>query len=90
MRDLDGDITQKLNIDGTASMSLTIDGEISAAYGKAGYEAYTGEYEVTPSTQEQTLQTSGKLMTDNVTIFEIPYYETSNVTGTTVYIANEV
>lgn len=33
---------------------------------------YTGSYEVTPSTEEQTLQTDGFLMHGNVTINPIP------------------
>lgn len=33
---------------------------------------YTGEYEVTPSDEAQVLETSGLMMTDNVTINPIP------------------
>lgn len=33
---------------------------------------YTGEYEVTPSAEAQTLQTNGLRMLDNVTINPIP------------------
>lgn len=52
--------------------------------------AYQGSYEVTPKTSEQTLPTTGKSLWQDVTVHKIPYYETSNVQGTTVYIANEV
>ena len=45
-------------------------------------EYYTGEYEVTPQARSDViLDTSGKLMTDDVTVFEIPYYETTNPAG---------
>lgn len=47
----------------------------------ASGEYYTGEYVVTPSTQEQNLETKNKVMSDNVKIEEIPYYETSNPSG---------
>ena len=33
---------------------------------------YTGEYEVTPSDEAQVLETSGLMMTENVTIAPIP------------------
>lgn len=55
-------------------------------------ETYQGEYIVMPSlTEETVLRTNGLLMTDDVTVKEIPYYETTNQSGgTTVYIAMEV
>ena len=53
-------------------------------------EEYEGPYEVTPLTVQQTMQTANLLMTDDVTILQIPYFETSNVTGTTVYIAERI
>lgn len=53
---------------------------------------YEGPYEVTPRAwQETVLETKDKAMADDVTVLEIPYYETGNVyNGLTVYIANEV
>lgn len=52
---------------------------------------YTGEYVVTPLAHEQTvLETSGKRMADDVTVRKVPYYEVSNLTGKTVYIANTI
>lgn len=55
-------------------------------------QPYTGAYEVTPKAwDEQVLQTEGKLMTDDVTVFRVPYYETINLfDGKTAYIAEEV
>lgn len=51
-------------------------------------DVYTGEYIVTPKAfTEQTLETAHKVMSDNVTVLEIPYYETSNLHGgKTVFI----
>lgn len=52
---------------------------------------YNGPYEATPGAHNaQILQTKDKRMINNVTIKKIPYYETSNVTGKTVYIGSEV
>lgn len=50
---------------------------------------YTDDYEVTPKTYSQTLDTANKLLRDDITVLEIPYFETSNDSdGLTVYIAN--
>lgn len=55
-----------------------------------GYDVYHGQYEVTPSAHNQiVLETREKLMADDVTVNKIPYYETSNESGLTVYIADE-
>lgn len=52
---------------------------------------YDGAYEVTPSAHEaQTLETAGHVMEDDVTVKIIPFFQTSNVSGDTVYIASEV
>ena len=57
-----------------------------------GLELYGGPYEVTPKAwEEQVLETEGKLMADDVTVFKVPYYETINLfDGKTAYIAEEV
>ena len=51
-----------------------------------GGETYHGAYEVIPDTEVHILPTANKTMEGDVTVREIPYYETSNVQGTTVYI----
>ena len=54
-------------------------------------EKYTGEYEVTPKAYiEQELETQNKVLTKNIKVKEIPYFETSNIYGDTVYIGSEV
>lgn len=51
---------------------------------------YLGEYEVIPSTEEQTLATKNKTMSENVTIKQIPTYEVSNESGTTFIIGGNL
>ena len=52
---------------------------------------YEGPYEVIPSAHNDIiLDTDHKTMTDDVTVFKIPYFETSNTSGYTVYIGSEV
>lgn len=55
-------------------------------------ETYDGDYEVTSHPFESyELQTKDKLMVKNLTVSEIPYWETSNTSdGLTVYIGTEV
>ena len=58
--------------------------EVKDAY--ANIPKYEGDYTVTPKTTQQEMETEGLAMKDNVTIKPIPYYETSNGYGSTVYI----
>lgn len=52
---------------------------------------YEGDYIVIPKADAATvLPTKDRLMQDDVTVQKIPYYETANPTGDTVYIASEV
>ncbi len=51
-----------------------------------GYEDYTGEYNVVPKIEAQSLPTADKHLTDNVTVEPIPYYEVSNQKGKTIII----
>lgn len=44
-------------------------------------EKYTGSYTVKPLVSKQTLATKDKVMSDNVTVLEIPYSEVSNNEG---------
>lgn len=56
-----------------------------------GGNPYKGEYTVIPKANAPTvLETAGKTLNKDVTVTKIPYYETSNPTGDTVYIASEV
>ena len=50
-------------------------------------DAYTGTYTIIPNFDEQNLDTSGKLMIDDVSVQAIPVSYTSNLSGgNTVYI----
>lgn len=42
---------------------------------------YSGTYEVTPSINEQVLETKNKTMKSNVVVFSIPYAEVDNESG---------
>ena len=72
-----------------ASLSMRVE-KTSITY--IGGKPYEGEYEVTPSaTEKQTLNTAQRLMSKDVVVHKIPYYETSNNSGgNTVFIGSEV
>lgn len=57
-----------------------------------GAPLYDGAYTVTPKAwEDQSLPTAQRILQRDVTVFEIPYYETSNLSGgSTVYIGSEV
>ena len=47
---------------------------------------YNGDYDIVPKVEAQTIGTKNKKMKKDLTVLAIPYYETSNLTGKTVYI----
>ncbi len=54
---------------------------------KTDAESYEGPYNITPlAFQEQEFETKDKILEENIKVKEIPYYETSNQYGDTVYI----
>ena len=59
-------------------ISLVVD-ETGGGGGRLPY--YEGTYEVTPRKVEQVLATKNKSMSDDVTVFSIPYAEVSNLGG---------
>lgn len=54
---------------------------IGASYAMSEAETYDGSYEITPRVYAQSLNTDGKVMSDDVTVHEIPVTTTSNVQG---------
>lgn len=54
---------------------------------RPGADYYTGSYDVTPMVDAQSLATKDKLLTDDVRVQSIPYYDVGNTSGgSTVYI----
>lgn len=50
------------------------------------YPTYEGSYHVIPKVTDQVLPTEQKVMADDLTVEEIPIYETSNESGKTIII----
>ena len=70
------------------SHHIKLDGDIHIAIGSGSiYPKYTGDYTVIPRVYVQTLDTNDKIMTDDVTVLEIPKGEVENIYhGVTVTI----
>lgn len=67
-------------ITGELARGHTITGELTIP-STPGLELYGGSYEVTPRLYVQSLDTDGKLMRDDVTVYEIPVTRTTNPHG---------
>lgn len=90
---IEGEILLEDTIEGDINLNSVIDGELGTFYlaSSETHETYNDKYTVVPSASEDiTLDTSNKIMERDVTVFKVPYYQTSNVEGTTVYIAQSV
>ena len=88
----DGECSLTIPLVGEISLSNVLDGEcgVITRYRETDYPVYTGTTTVTPRVSEQILETANKTLLEDITVLEVPYYETSNVNGMTVYIASEV
>lgn len=68
--------------------------KLTGVIGQSGgsFPKYEGDYEITPSMSEDiTLETAKKLMTDDVTVKKVPRYDVTNEAGgKTVYIGGMV
>lgn len=65
----------------TVGQNPTLGVSVAESIRGGSYPDYTGVYEITPTTEEQTLETRRRVMAENVTVHEIPYYETTNESG---------
>lgn len=87
-------IQEELSLRGTVVSSGILTGSIVKTETLVGhavlsteYKVYTGAYSVTPKVDPQTLNTSDKLMTQDMKIKAIPYYSVSNeYNGETIII----
>ena len=66
-------------------------GQIQHLTEYVGGEPFNGDYTVTPKVDSQIMATKGKVMLDDVTVKEIPFFDVTNSGGgSTVYIAKEI
>ena len=87
---LEGVLAVQSTLSGVVSGSSTLMGVVQPSTGYTPV-IYDGEYEIIPKASDDVvLATKDKYLEDDVTVLRVPYYETSNLTGETVYIASEV
>ena len=81
-------------ISGSSSLSAKLESSALSSNLSIGsnntYLDYSGSYDIIPTENDQTLQTKNKILRDNLLVERIPYYETSNEYGKTIYIGDEV
>ena len=85
-------------LQGTRSELQSLRGSLSSPNGLRGtvvmknegapYSYYTGDTEITPTSSDQLLDTSHKVVTDDILVKKIPTYMTSNEFGVTFIIAS--
>lgn len=86
--DITGIINGKLKISGEVNSEKQMTASISL-FGDKEPIRYSGDHEFTPDTDEDySVDTKFKMMSSNIVIKKIPYYETSNPSGTTIYIGD--
>ena len=71
---LDGELSLNLNIDGEMSLDLHMDGEAGTVIKVTEHDlpVYSGQTEVTPSEETQTLQTANRTVLQNIVVNPIP------------------
>lgn len=84
---LNGSIKYDGILSGHLVKEATITGNVAIA---TGYDFYLGDYDVTPKIESQILLTSNKVMSKDVKINGVPYYEVSNPQGGTTFIIAEI
>ena len=70
-----------LLFDLTVGGGVELDGEIQPPVAYLPVNPYLGPYEVTPTFDEQYLETRDHTMTDDVTVHQIPVHRVSNPAG---------
>lgn len=73
--------TSQVVIQADLSEAQIFSTEIGASYVLNKNADYEGDYTVTPRLYDQTLETADKVMSDDVTVYEIPVVYTSNLYG---------
>ena len=85
-KSIKGSIASKKSLKGSITTKEKISGFVNVG-GTIRQESYDGSYEVTPTIEQQILQTKNKTMINDLTIKSIPYSEVTNTSnGITVTI----
>ena len=91
MKNIPRESKEHYYIEHTVCVTIEEDPEIevcpSLSFAQPVHSDYDGPYFITPEPfTDIELDTAGKTLGGDVTVYKIPYYETSNMSGLTVYI----
>lgn len=78
---MNGLLNNPLKLKGSMRATQHLKGFAAASMAYSDLEVYDGDYEVTPTNNEQILHTKHKKMEDDVTVHKTPYSEVSNEYG---------
>lgn len=82
-------VAQMISAAVTGDVVQPLSGEIKGIVSSGDREAYEGSYKITPKVSEQTLETQGMRMLDDVVVQAIPYYAVDNAArGQTIVIGD--
>lgn len=82
--------------DGTQNLSAsflnadTLDASLNSTVYVPSVDVYDGPYVAIPKVDAQSFPTARKTMRDDFEVTGVPYYEVSNQSGLTVFIANDI
>lgn len=82
-------IPLKIKEENKISLGVRIQENIKLKISEGGggiYPIYDGETTIEPKTVAQSLETANKTVLSDINVLEIPYFETSNLKGTTAII----
>lgn len=78
---MNGLLNNPLKLKGSMRATQHLKGFAATSMAYSDLEVYDGDYEVTPTNNEQILHTKHKKMEDDVTVHKTPYSEVSNEYG---------
>lgn len=85
---LKGTLSKPITLSGSLSKPQALSGTLTLKTIGSAYPDYTGDTVIIPTTSDQLLETSNKIVRDDILVKEIPTFETSNEYGVTFIIAS--
>ena len=85
---LKGTLSKPITLSGSLSKPQTLSGTLVLKTIGSDFPDYIGDTVIIPTTSDQLLETSNKIVRDDILVGKIPIFETSNEYGVTFIIAS--
>lgn len=85
---LKGTLSKPITLSGSLSKPQALSGTLNLKTIGSDFPDYTGDTVIIPTTSDQLLETSNKIVRDDILVEKIPIFETSNEYGVTFIIAS--